>query len=139
MDIHERCEMACQILQKTLDGNDLAPSDLYFTECAVNGLLTAEGYDLFTDLHKRVMSGEYKKPWLFGIENLTMDHSGYVYWKNIGIEHFTFYNEGGRTELMEYSKRLAVKCQELEDRGIPVTGQVIWDVEYPSEVPSPGS
>ena len=44
----------------------------------------------FQQLYATVTSGQYAKPWLAGVEHVTRDHQGYVYWKGSRIEHFTF-------------------------------------------------
>jgi hypothetical protein len=80
MDVHERCEIACEIIRATNDGDDLAPEHLKLVEMAVNGFLNEKGWQAFKDLHEQVKAG-YKKPWAFGVENLTQDHEGYIYWK----------------------------------------------------------
>ncbi|MCH7554336.1 MAG: hypothetical protein IIC82_10110 [Chloroflexi bacterium] len=83
-------DKAISILHATHDGDDIAPCELSLLESAVNGWLTDEGKVAFDDLHRRVESGEYRKPWLFEVEHLTLDHEGYVYWKGVQVEHFTF-------------------------------------------------
>jgi hypothetical protein len=124
--IAKTCEEAVEILQKTRDGEDLDPNHLYLTQCAVNDKLTDEGLRMFQDLLQQVRSG-YKKPWLFGIENLTINHAGYVFWKGHEVEHFTFSNELSRIHLEEWSHQLVKRCEFLESQGIPVnTGNVVW-------------
>jgi hypothetical protein len=83
----DTCDKAIEILQATSDGDKLAPLDLKIVESAVNGFLTADGIEAFNKLHKTVATGEYKQPWFHGIENMTIDHVGYVYWKGAIVEH----------------------------------------------------
>ena len=80
-------DMAIEILRKTNDGNDLAPEHLKLVEVAANGWLSEAGEVAFHELHRDVENG-YKKPWLHGIEHLTRDHEGYVYWKGRRVEHY---------------------------------------------------
>jgi hypothetical protein len=87
-EMHTTTDKACAILQRTRDGDDLDPGDLYLTECAVNGFLTEAGVKKFDELHRRVMDGEYVKPWLHGVEPMTRDHEGYIYYKDKQVEHY---------------------------------------------------
>jgi hypothetical protein len=116
-------DKACEILRRTKDGDDLAPRDLYLVECAVNSFLTDEGMAAFEDLHRSVTTGQYRKPWLFEVENLTLDHQGYVYWRDSQVEHYTFWNEDSRWRLQQFSVRiLGPACRRIEARGEKVSG-----------------
>lgn len=64
--------------------------------------------------------------WFHGIENLTQDHDGYVYWKGKVVEHFTFRDDdvacsddnvgvGKRA-----AQRVAERCKYLESMGVPL-------------------
>lgn len=117
--IPNRINEAIDILRLTHDGNDLAPSDLALVEAATNHLLTQEGLKAFDALHVNCLNGNYEKPWLFGIENLTIDHAGYVFWRNQepAIEHYTFHYEGSYERLRTSAQELADTCLLLEKRG----------------------
>lgn len=114
------------ILQNTSDGDDLSPGDLYFLQVMANAGPTevTEAMEVrLSELANNVKNG-YKKPWLCGIENLTKDHEGFVYWKGIQVEHYSH---------MDYHKEkaaaeeLARRCTILESKGIPVNGtNAIW-------------
>jgi hypothetical protein len=82
------CDKAIEILQATSDGDKLAPLDLKLVESAVNGFLSEEGIKVFNQLHEAVVAGKYKHPWFHSIENMTLDHVGYVYWKGAIVEHY---------------------------------------------------
>ncbi|MBA7610955.1 hypothetical protein ES703_18169 [subsurface metagenome] len=123
MDVKKRCDIACEILHQTNDGNDLAPEHLKLLEMAVNGFLNDKGWAAFEDLHRQVKAG-YKKPWFHGIEHLSNDHNGYVRWKGNVVEHYTFDNYD---EEEESAVELAERCRILESNGIEVTmGNAIW-------------
>ena len=120
------CDKAIAILQATSDGDKLAPLDLKLVESAVNGFLTAEGIEAFNKLHKTVAAGEYKHPWFHGIENMTIDHVGYIYWKGAIVENYEqpwAYSK----EAKESAQELKRRCEILESKGIPrnIT-TVIW-------------
>ena len=125
-------DMAIEILQKTNDGNDLHPQDLGLVQFIVNESVwgVAEQDECaFSDLYARVTAG-YKKPWFHGIENLTIDHVGFVYWKDVIVEHYKLNNfaftEDGKVEAEELARR----CRAVEDRGDKVSwNSVIWDWE----------
>ena len=92
------CDKAIAILQTTSDGDKLAPLDLKLVENAVNGFLNEEGIKAFDQLHETIVAGKYQQPWFHGIENLTIDHVGYVYWKGAIIEHM---NSRGHIQKMQ--------------------------------------
>jgi hypothetical protein len=128
MDSQKRCDMACEILHATHDGDDLAPEHLKLVENWVNGFLNEKGEEAFCRLHEMVKTG-YKKPWLQGVEPFTIDHVGYVYWNGHQIEHFTFryaYSPEAKANLIELGKR----CEFLESKGLAVDcTNVIWHWE----------
>ena len=123
IDTKERCDLACEILHETNDGNDLSPGDLKLVELAVNGFLNDKGWEKFKELHRQVKGG-YKKPWFHGIEHLTIDHNGYVRWKGKVVEHYTFDNyEAERDSAEELGRR----CRTLESNSIEVSiSNAIW-------------
>lgn len=112
-------------MQATNDGDDLAPSHLWILQEAVNGHLNEKGMAVFKEVHDQVTSGKYKKPWFHGIEHLTRDHEGYVYWKGSHVEHYSFgskYDEEAKA-----AEELARRCRILESRGIkPTCGTAVW-------------
>jgi len=120
------CNQACEILERTNDGNDLAPEHLKLLEMAVNGRLNDKGIGLFDELHTSVVEGKYQKPWLQGVEHLTRDHEGYVYWKGEHIEHWSgdlAYSAKGRIEALELARR----CGVVEGRGeTPSVVNIVW-------------
>jgi len=120
--------MAIDILRQTNDGDGLDPSDLKFLEYAVNGFLNEQGEAIFKAFHKTVMSG-YKKPWFHGVENLTINHSGFVRWKGSIVEHYnisTAYSAESKADAQELGRRCAI----LETKGIePTTRTAIWEWE----------
>jgi hypothetical protein len=70
------CELACDILRATKDGDELAPLDLKLLELAVNGVLNEAGKAAFMELHRNATKPEgYTVPWFLGIEHMTRDHS----------------------------------------------------------------
>jgi hypothetical protein len=123
--VHDTCEKACVILQATNDGDDLDPDHLKLLENAVNGFLNEKGNSVFDKLFEDCKAG-YKKPWFHGIEHLTIDTVGYVYWKGIQVEH---YNLGWHrsAEANKQAEEVARRCRVLEERGQVVNySHVIW-------------
>lgn len=119
------CDKAIEILQKTTDGDDLTPQHLSLVEAAVNGWLTEEGQKAFEELYSNVLLG-YQRPWLHGIENLSIDERGYVYYKGHEVEHYNLsYAYSERS--LESAKELVRRCEKLEGLGVPITsGNVVW-------------
>ena len=121
----KQADMAIDILRETNDGDDLDPPDLKFLENAVNGFLNEQGKAAFEAFYNNVMSG-YKKPWFHGVENLTINHSGYVRWKGSIVEHYNL-SWAFSAESKAAAQELGRRCAILEAKGIaPTTHTVIW-------------
>jgi len=79
----------------------------------------------FEKLYQDVLAG-YRKPWFHGIEHLTLDHEGYVYWKSQQVEHYNM-PWAGSEEARQQAEELAERCRTLEGRGLPVnTTTIVW-------------
>jgi hypothetical protein len=121
----KNCDKAVEILQRTDDGDDLTPQHLALVEAAANGWLTEEGQRAFEELHSNVLSG-YQRPWLHGIENLTIDQQGYVFYKGQEVEHYELGYAYSERSLVS-AKELVRRCEKLEGLGVPITsGNVVW-------------
>ena len=120
------CDKAIEILQATSDGDKLAPLDLKLVESAVNGFLSEEGIKVFNLLHETIVAGKYKHPWFHGIENMTIDDVGFIYWKGAIVEHYEqpwAYSKVAKESALELKRR----CEILESKGIPLNiTTVIW-------------
>ena len=125
-------EAAIEILRATNDGDLLSPIDLSLLQSAVNGWLTEAGETAFYQLLERTRTG-YRAQWFHGIEHLTIDHEGYIYWKSSQVEHYTpswAYSE----EAHNNAKELAERCRHLEATNVPVnTTNAIWHWEKHSK------
>lgn len=116
-------EKAIQILQLTDDGNKLSPRQLHLLESAVNNILSEAGQQEFNNLYLYVLQGDYKQ-WFHDIEYLDKSHQGYVYWKGILIEHYSYQDyEKEKAD----AQRLASKCKYLESINVKVSSQNLWD------------
>jgi len=137
--LHADCEKACAILQKTNDGGDLDPGHLYLVQSAVNGILTEKGKQAFEDLCRQVEAG-YKKPWFHGIEHMTRDHEGYIYWKGKHVEHYSFYGPKAWEEEGKEAQELARRCRHLESIGVEVNySHAVWTWEKYADLKSTDS
>ena len=120
------CDKAIAILQATSDVDKLASIDLSLVEGAVNGFLTTEGIKAFNKLHETVVAGKYKQPWFHGIEDMTIDNVGFIYWKGAIVEHYEqpwAYSKDAKESAQELKRR----CEILESKGIPLNvTTVIW-------------
>lgn len=125
----DRC---IEILQRTHDGNALAPRHLKLVEMMCNASVCAvsEAAEIvFDDLYRRVADGSYDhtKVWFHDIEHLTRDHEGYVLWRDRIVEHYSFRDYDG-----EHAAALALaeRCRSLEARGLPVNGATVTQSIY---------
>lgn len=121
-------DMAIEIIRATKDGETLAPPDLYLVQCAVNGGLTEAGDVAFCALYANATKPEgYTVPWFHGIEHMTRDHEGFVYWKGKQVEHYSFTGDGAHEREGQAALELARRCRILEERGVQVnTTNAIW-------------
>ena len=118
-------EQAIEVLERTNDGEDLAPCHLYLVQLAANDQLSDKGREAWAELVQQVAEG-YRAPWFHGIEHLTIDHRGFVRWRGRQVEHYSSpwaYSEAGKASAIE----LAERCRILEARGeVPTTLTAVW-------------
>lgn len=57
------------------------------------------------------------RPWLCGVENVTKDGEGYVYYKGHHVEHFSRMEQA---EMRRQAEKFSLICQRLERQGRPV-------------------
>ena len=121
-------EECIEILSLSNDGDALDPRDLSLVEAVVNfgkDALTQKGQERWNSLLRDLRGGGYRRPWLYGIEHLTQDHQGYVYWKGVSVEHYSHRDaEAGRRD----ASQLAQVCQFIERQGKTVSGSEIMRV-----------
>lgn len=131
MDIHEK---AVLILEKTQDGNALASAHLHLLERAINGELGTKDQGAFDALYYQVRYDSYDaaKYYLFGIEHLTRDSQGYVYWRGKHVEH---YSHSDMDAMKEEAQGLASRCLQLESKGFPVNSRTAINRLY-DDVPA---
>ena len=113
------CEKAIELLQRAHDGDDLAPQHLRLVELAVNDIVTEVGQAAFEQLYTQITGGTY----------------GYVYWKEIQVDHYSF---DKYEHAHEAALELADRCRTLEMLGLPVSTahQAWWFDEIVSAVTS---
>lgn len=122
-------DMAIAILRATKDGDMLAPHHLKLVELAVNNMLNEDGLALFHALHSNATkAGGYTTPFLFGIENLTIDHHGVVRWRGIAVEQFdhaVWRQPGWHERMLADAQEVAARCRSLEAKGIRPTAPLV--------------
>jgi hypothetical protein len=117
-----------KILQLSNDGNDLAPGHLFLCQQCANAKEPDPESDGELDYVLAALErGDYKKPWLLGVEHLTKDHQGYVYWKGKEVEHYTFHEDYDHSRERAAALQLARRCRALEHHDKPVnTNTAVW-------------
>ncbi len=122
-------EMSLAILRATKDGDMLAPHHLKLVELAVNNMLNQEGLAMFHALFgNATKAGGYTTPFLFGIENLTIDQHGVVRWRGVAVEQFdhaVWKQPGWRERMLRDAQEVASRCQSLEAKGIQPTAPLL--------------
>src|SRR5579872_743555 len=104
----ERADRTIFVLKGTRAGDDLSPAELHLLQQYLVRRTTPAEDDEFDDLHDRVASDAYYTPWMCGVEHLTQDHQGYVYWKGINVEHYSHRDPHAKRCAAE---GLAERCQ----------------------------
>jgi hypothetical protein len=136
----DHSEAALDILNQTNDGNDLSLPDLQLLMLAVNGGLSPAGDAAFVDLTARV-ANTYTRPWFRGVEHITIDTKGFVYWKDIEVDHYCTHRMTDEQQQAQ-ADELARRCRIVEGRGLTVTStNVIWNWVEPlaPEPPCPST
>lgn len=111
----ERLEQAIEILQRTRDGEDLAPHHLGLIQYVVNRGADPDVLVAFAELYANATKpAGYTRPWFHGIEHLTIDHVGYVRWRGRVVEHFSFSGPGAFERERGEAQRLAERCRDAE-------------------------
>jgi hypothetical protein len=105
------------IIENTNDGNKLSGKHLKLTELCVNGFANEAGLQELDRVYEMVANNQYVD-WFYGIENLTKDAEGYVYWKGQHLDHYSYRGDYEAEELA--AKELAETCRQLEAEGIEV-------------------
>jgi hypothetical protein len=113
--VHEQVHA---ILCGTDDGDGLDRFGLWLVQEGCNGHLNETGLKALAAIAEQVKAGTYRKPWFHGVENLTQDHEGYVYWRGKQIEHFSYRDSAPEAVA---ARRLGRACVEMETAGLPVT------------------
>ena len=113
-------DQACEILRATHDGDHLDSQHLKLVEAMINGWCTEAGEVAFAELLANVRQpGGYVKPWYHDFEHLTRDHEGYVYWRNVQVEHYSFRDYDAAHVA---ATKLVEACLTIEARGETVNG-----------------
>ncbi|MFA0809357.1 hypothetical protein [Microbulbifer epialgicus] len=86
------------------------------------------------EIYQHAPSSERNMPWLHGVEYMTADSAGYVYWKGLHIEHCDSpYESSSAKEIQDLAKR----CLHLESLGIrPGTETAIWHWNWMKDLTS---
>lgn len=123
---HAEIEQVLEVLRGTDDGDLLAPRDLKLSEHVANygrSALTEAARARWDQVVDMVHRGQYVKPWLHGVENLTKDHAGYVLWRGKAIEHYAFADQERERSAAQV---LGACCRFLEARGRAVSSAEIF-------------
>lgn len=117
-------DTSCNILSLSNDGDDLSPNDLKFIENVANFGVNEEGEIYLYELETKLEKGIYKKACFYGVENLTQDHEGFVYYKDIHVEHYSYrdHEEGKKSAII-----LKSRCEVLEKNNIEIScHNAVW-------------
>ena len=101
--------LCIEVLQYSNDGEALSPRHLKLVEMAANGVASEAGLAELERIKAALQAGTYQD-WYFGLEGLTLDHQGWVYYRGKRVEHYSFtdgnYSAAARAAAEELVKRL---------------------------------
>ena len=124
MSPSELSTVAISILEHSNDGDDLVGSDLKLVEHAVNGHLNGRGQVVLVQMNLKLKNGQYEfKPAFCGVEFLTRNTEGFVFWRDKQIEHYDhdhWCEKGWREDMQKDAEKLGKTCLYLEEHNIPV-------------------
>lgn len=120
-------EMVLEVLEQTNDGEDLLPEDLSLVMSSIHSDKEDPSAEL-CNLHTAVFDGTYANTCWYVVEPFTIDHEGYVYYKNQMVEHFSEPNTvSSHVEIHKLKQR----CEYLEENNLTVSltnAVLIWDI-----------
>lgn len=123
------------ILKNTNDGEKLSSRHLSLIQLVVNNLCNEFGLNELHRVYEMVEQNNYND-WFYGIENLTKDHQGYVYWRGKHIDHFSYRNAHEEEKIA--AENLAKQCRHLELIGVEIDiGSVIFSWEEYKNIQPP--
>lgn len=110
-----------EIKRYTNKGNTLVNPHRYAIDCINNGWEDEFNLAMLNQAYKQIKEGTYEKlkNCHFGVEHMTMDGDGFIYYKGQHIEHFAY-------ESSEWFKEWKVTltaariCKLLEEKNIPI-------------------
>ena len=108
-------DMVIEILQRTDDGNDLAPFHLRLMEIVANKEVSETGLEELEKVYQSVCEGRYEKPFLYGIPHITRDHDGYILYKGKIVEHYSNMSPEEERRRLE---KLAADCEKADMAGM---------------------
>ena len=115
-------EQAQAILESTSNGANLYPADLKLVQSVISGSISEAAEIAIYELYDTVVRNNSYPRWFHGIQFLTQDHEGYVYWRGQHVEHYSFKDEIAEKQAAE---RLATDCKSLESKHFKVTSRTV--------------
>lgn len=116
-------DQAIEILRLTQDGDLLERRDLALLQAGVNSGgagLSERGHARWAQVLDGVRNGSYTSRPFCGVPGLTQDAVGYVHWKGVSVEHYS-YGADKHEEMIDAARRLGAICLTLEEAGEAVT------------------
>jgi hypothetical protein len=123
------------ILERTEDGRELLEPHRRLVHKALTETVSRTGADVIEWLDESTERGTYRTEFFMGIEHLTRDVKGLLFWKSHPIGWFS--PDAGECD-EEMAQRLAVRCRKLDAKGFPITSRAVLCREIqqaPAETP----
>jgi len=112
-------EKVIRILELTENGINLSLSQFQMLEFISKNAKTLDlkQQQDFDELYQKVLNNDYKE-FFHGIENVTQNSEGYVYWKGVPIDEFYHIN---KNKEKKSAQDLARRCNQIESKGKKVS------------------
>ena len=114
------------ILDHSEGGRALLEPHRLLVRKALHDTVSHDGEDVLEWLHESVTRGTYRKEFFWGIEHLTRDAKGLLFWKEHLIGRFMLVND---EQDEKTAQRVAARCRELEAKGFPISSRALLSQE----------
>ncbi len=123
------------IIAHTEGGRALLEPHRRLVHKALHETVSRDGLEVIDWLHESITRGTYRKEFFKGIEHLTRDAKGLMFWKEHLIGRLALTDDAADER---EARRLAERCRALEEKRFPITQRALLSreiVQAPADTP----
>jgi len=120
------------LISETETGTALLEPHRRLLTKALTEPLSRDSEEVIAWLHEKITRGTYRKEFFCGVEHLTQDAKGYLFWKDSFIGRLP---GTGTKDDAENARKIAERCRQLEAKRFPIT-QRAWRTKAILEAPA---